>query len=119
MAGNKLGSKGRFVYISDDATRAYILRRDLDLAVAGTGAAGAAPQAADGYTPPAGQTVGPAPKGFTPRYVRIIDRTDGATKELICFDPTSDLYNASSTATATIDTVDFETTGRIGEQLTF
>lgn len=119
MAGNKLGGKSKYVYVSDDTAAVYILRRDTDLAVVGTGDGTAAPTAADGYTPPAGVVICPPPKGFRPRYVRIIDRADGATKELICFNPTSDLYNSSSTKTVTIDTVAFETTGRVGEKQTF
>lgn len=119
MAGNKLGSKDRYVYLADDTATAYILRRDIDLAVAGTGAAGNAPVLASAYTPPAGVTICPPPKGFEPRKVNIIDRVDGATKGLICFDPTSNLYNASSTQQVTIDGDVFETTGRSGETLTF
>lgn len=119
MAGNKLGSKERYIYLSDDTTLAYVLRRDIDLAVAGAGATSAAPVLESAFVAPAGVTVGPPPKGFQPRKVNIIDRTDGATKALICFDPTSDLYNSSASQTVTIDGDTFETTGRSGETLTF
>lgn len=119
MAGNKLGGKGKYVYISDDQSAVYILSRDTDLAVAGTGSGLAEPQTALGYTPPAGVVICPPPKGFTPRAVNIIDRTDGATKRLICFSPNSDLYNSSSSKEVVIDTVTFVTTGRTGEKQTF
>lgn len=119
MAGNKLGSKARYVYISDDQSAVYILKRDTDLAVAGTGSGDAAPQLAQGYTPPAGVVICPPPKGFEPRKVNIVDRSDGAQKGLICFSPNASLYNASSVKTVEIDTATFETTGRSGETLTF
>lgn len=119
MAGNKLGKKAKYVYISDDQAAVYILNRDIDLAVAGTGSGDAAPQAASSYTPPAGVVICPPPKGFEPRKVNIVDRADGATKGLICFSPNASLYNASSSKTVEIDTVTFETTGRSGETQTF
>lgn len=119
MAGNKLGSKGKFVYISDDQSKVYILNRDLDLAVGGTGSGDAAPQSADGFTPSGSATIAGAPKGFEPRKVNIIDRTDGAKKALICFSPNSSLYNSSESKDVVIDGVTFTTTGRSGETQTF
>lgn len=119
MAGNKLGSKDRYVYKSDEPNTYYIIQRDIDLAVAGTGDGAASPVLASTFTVPSGSVICPPPKGFSPRKVNIIDRADGSTKGLICFSPTANLYAANSGSQVTIDTVDFVTTGRSGEKLTF
>lgn len=119
LPGNRLGSKQRYLYFTDDVTVAYILFRDTDLAVAGLGVGAAAPELYDQDNPPAGITICPAPRRFTPRCVFAQDDGTGARKELIAFHPTADLYSTSSPMTVTIDTLAFVTTGRKGEKLTF
>lgn len=119
LSGNRIGPRERYVYFSDDSTIAYIISTDQDLAVAGTGAAGAVPDVYDPATPPAGVTICPAPRRFRPRCVFVQDSVSGARKDLICFSPTSNLYGSSQPQTVTIDTLDFTSTGRKGEKLSF
>lgn len=121
MAGNRLGPKKDYIYQTDVTSIVYIVSRDEDLAIAGYGAAGAAPVEYDPDNPPAGKTVLTPPKRFSPRVVFIQSTTDGARKDMICFDPTANLYNSSQSQSAgTIDSdTSFVTTGRKGEQLTF
>lgn len=119
--GNRTGPKERYVYQTDVSSIVYILERDTDLAIAGLGAAAAAPMVFDPENPPAGKTVLTAPKRFTPRVVFVESTNDGARKDMIAFDPTANLYTSTQrTAIPDIDGDDtFETTGRRGEQLTF
>jgi len=119
LSGNRLGPRQRYIYETDDLTIAYIITTDQDLAVAGTGTGAGAPDVYDPENPPAGVTVCPAPRRFTPRQVFIQDAASGARKNLICFSSTADLYAASQPQTVTIDTLDFTTTGRKGEKLSF
>ena len=121
MAGNKLGSKGEYLYYTDNVDVAYILKRDLDLVFAGLGNDTAAPEVYDPANPPAGVIVTPKPQGFKPRGLWIEDTTDGARKFLIAFHPNSTLYK--QTFAQTMPDIDGVTTfvskGRKGEALTF
>ena len=119
LSGNRLGPRQRYIYETDDLAIGYIITTDQDLAVAGTGTGAAAPEVYDPATPPAGLTVCPAPRRFTPRQVFIQDPASGARKSLICFSATADLYSASQPQSVTIDTLSFTTTGRKGEKLSF
>ena len=121
MTGNRLGPKKKYIYQSDVAAIVYILSRDEDLAIAGYGAGAAAPVEFDPENPPAGKTVLSPPTRFKPRVVFIQSSTDGARKDMICFDPTSNLFNSAQQQSAgTIDgDTTFSTTGRRGEVLTF
>lgn len=121
MAGNRLGSKQRYLYYTDDVGVAYILSRDTDLAVAGLGAGAAAPEVYDPGNPPAGVIVTPKPQGFRPRGIFIQSTTDGARKDMIAFHPTSSLYLKNfADDFPTVDTDDtFVSTGRHGESLSF
>lgn len=118
-SANRLGSKGRFVYITDDQTKYYAIDRDLTLAVAGFGSGAAAPQTVDGFTPPNGVTITPPPKNFKPRTVYIVDRATGSRKAMTCFSRNSELYDTSASKTVDIDGIEFVTTGRRGESLSF
>lgn len=119
LSGNRIGPRKRYIYATDDLAVVYIITTDADLAVAGTGVAGAIPDEYDPANPPAGVTVCPAPRRFTPRCVFIQDPVSGARKNIICFSPTSNLYASSVPQTVTIDALDFTSTGRKGEKLTF
>lgn len=119
LDGNRLGPRERYVYATDDASVAYIITTDADLAIAGTGVGAAAPDVYDPANPPTGVTICPAPRRFTPRCVFIQDPTSGARKNLICFSADSDLYSTSVPASVTIDALAFTSTGRKGEKLTF
>lgn len=121
MTGNRQGPRSKYVYITDVPTVAYIYTTDDDLAVAGLGAAGAAPELFDPANPPAGLTISPAPKNFSFRTVFAQSPTDGARKELIAAAPNANLY--ASTLSQSVPSIDsdttFVTTGRKGEQLSF
>lgn len=119
LDGNRQGPRERYVYLTDDLTVAYILTTDQDLAVAGLGVAGAAPEVYDPANPPAGVTICPAPRRFTPRCVFAQDPVSGARKNLIAFSATANLYSSSLSQSVTIDGLSFDTTGRKGEKLTF
>lgn len=119
MAGNKLGPRSKYVYESEADGVGFILTTDDDLAVAGTGVGPAAPVEYDPAAPPVGLDLCPAPRRFKPRVVFVEDPTDGARKELICFSKTADLYATNEQSAVTIDGIQFLTTGRKGEKLTF
>lgn len=114
MAGNRLGEREKYEYTSDGG-EVYKLETDESLAVAGTGAGTAAPIVYD----PATSDAGAEPKRFKPRVVFAQSPVDGARKEVICFDPTADLYQTEQSKTVVIDGETFVTTGRRGEKLTF
>lgn len=121
MPGNRLGPKKNYIYQTDVTNIVYIISRDEDLAIAGFGAGTAAPVEFDPENPPAGKTVLTAPKRFVPRTVFIQSTDDGARKDMVAFDPTSQFY--VSTQRTNIPDIDgdatFETTGRKGEAITF
>lgn len=116
MAGNLLGNRSKYVYLGDD-NKNYSVLTDESLAVAGTGAATAAPEEYDAASPPANYA-GRFPRGATPRVVFVED-TSGNRKALVCFDPSADLYKTNQAKEVTIDTVEFTSTGRRGEKMTF
>jgi hypothetical protein len=121
MAGNRLGSRKSYIYITDISTVGYIYTTDEDLAVAGLGVGGAAPDEFDPANPPAGITLSPAPRNFTFRTVFAQSTTDGARKNLIAASPSANLYVSSNRqAVPSIDSdTTFVTTGRKGEQISF
>lgn len=121
MAGNRIGPKKTYLYYTDDVGVAYLLKRDVDLALAGLGAGAAAPEEYDPQNPPVGVIVTPKPQGFKPRVVFIQDPDDGARKDMIAFHPTSELYLKNfSDAFPSIDgDATFVSTGRKGEKLSF
>lgn len=121
MAGQRLGPKGTYLYFTDDTNVAYLVQRDLTLALAGLGAGAAAPVLYDVENPPAGVIITPKPQGFNPRVVFIQSTTDGARKEMIAFHPTAALYLKNfSDAFPEIDgDATFVSTGRKGEKLSF
>lgn len=116
MAGNLLGSRGKYVYLADDGKN-YSVITDDSLAAAGTGAATAAPVEFDAASPPSNYA-GRFPRGATPRVVFAED-DEGNRKSLVCFDPTADLYKANLAKEVEIDETTFTTTGRRGEKMTF
>lgn len=117
MTWNRLGAKVDYVYTSDDGNT-YSLTTDENLAIAGLGAADAAPVEFDPNNEPANFR-GPVPKKFRPRVVFAEADLDGARKELVAFDPTSELYQTSSRVAVTVDGEPGVTTGRRGEKLSF
>jgi len=115
MAGNRLGVRERYIYTSDGGSE-YILETDTDLAIAGFGAAAAAPTVYDPATP---GTAAPAPKRFSPRIV-YLQAGDGARKAVIAFNPTASAYQRNNSASYTIDgEAGWVSTGRRGEKLSF
>lgn len=120
MTGNRQGPRQTYVYQSDVPSVRYTYVTDADLAVAGLGAAGAAPEVFDPAMP--GTPVPtPAPRGFNFRTVFAQSPTDGARKELIAANPTANLY--ATTIRLSVPEIDgdstFVTTGRKGETLSF
>lgn len=115
MAGNRQGPRERYIYTSDGGST-YILETDADLAIAGFGAAGAAPVVYDPETP--GDAT-PAPRRFSPRIV-YVQANDGARKAVIAFTPTASAYARNNSGTYTIDgEAGWVSTGRRGEKLSF
>lgn len=103
MAGNKLGARGRYQY-EDDAGNTFAITTDNDLATAA------------GLTAATNQPRLPA--RFKPRGVYVEDAT-GARKFIKVGDVTSTLYASNAPQTVTIDGVNFTTTGRKGEKVSF
>jgi hypothetical protein len=117
MAGNRLGSRGKYVY-QNDAGGEYIIETDSSLAIAGTGAG--EDNAPDEFDPEEAGDASPAPKRFRPRGIYVQSETDGARKFLVCFDPTASAYQRQTSATYTIDgEAGWTSTGRAGERLSF
>jgi len=115
MAGNRLGSRSKYIYTSDSGST-YAVETDDSLAIAGFGAAGAAPVAYDPASP--GSTTA-APKRFKPRGV-YVQASDGARKFVICFNATASAYARNNSASYTIDTEEgWASTGRRGESQSF
>lgn len=107
MAGNRLGPRGRFQYVSDTGD-IYNIETDVDLATAGglsVAVAGA------GQAPP---------KRFSPRGVYCQSNTGGilARRFVIC-DADFASYATTASTNITIDGEVFATTGRKGESLSF
>lgn len=115
MAGNRLGPRNDYLYESDSGDT-YIVETDVSLAIAGFGAAGAAPVAYDPANP---GTAKPAPRRFSPRIV-YVQASDGARKAMIAFSPTASAYARTNSSSYTIDgEADWVSTGRRGEKQTF
>lgn len=118
MAGNTLGPRGKFLYIADGGVN-YSLTLDGDI-----GAAGNLSSINEQNQSGAQRK----PTRFKPRVVfceATITTGEGedassyvARKEIPC-NATSPLYNTVSASTVTIDGVQFTTTGRRGEKLSF
>lgn len=115
MAGNRIGSRSKYVYVND-AGGEYILETDDSLAIAGFGAAAAAPVV---FNPASPGDATPAPRRFSPRIV-YVQAADGARKAVIAFDPTAAAYERETSGTYTIDSESgWVSTGRRGEKLSF
>lgn len=115
MAGNRLGSRSKYVY-NNDAGGQYVLETDDSLAIAGFGAANAAPVL---FNPASPGDATPAPRRFKPRVV-YLQAADGARKEVICFSATASAYARQTSGSYTIDTEEnWSSTGRRGEKLSF
>lgn len=121
MTGNRLGPKKTYIYQTDVDAIVYLVQRDEDLAIVGYGAGAAAPVEYDPDNPPAGKTVLTPPKRFEPRVAFVQSSTDGARKDMVCFDPTAEKYVVSArTSAGTIDSdATFVVTGRKGEKISF
>lgn len=116
MAGNRLGARKKYVY-DNDANGQYVLETDESLAIAGFGSGALAPVEFDPDSP---GSATPAPRRFRPRGVYVQNSTDGARKFMICFSPDATAYERVTSASYTIDTESgWESTGRVGERLTF
>lgn len=103
MAGNKLGKKKYYKYVSDSGTE-YSYLTDIDLA---TASGAVADDSLPGF-----------PRRFRPRLVFLRDST-GSVKRLIIPTIGSALYDTDVSAAVTIDTVEFKSTGRAGEKISF
>lgn len=120
MVGNKLGRRARIVYNAEQSGTIYILQTDADFLVAGAGAADAAPVEFDPANPPAlTGNVSARPTRFEPRGVYLKEVGGTARKFITCTDATADLYATTTPTVVAIDGVDFITTGRRGETLSF
>lgn len=118
MAGNSLGPRGKFIYTSD-AGNTYSLLLDATL-----GEAAGLPQ----RDATSGATATGKPTRFKPRVVfleatvPVEDGEEGETvtlrKELVV-NRTNALYNSNSIGTVSIDGVEFTSTGRRGEKMSF
>lgn len=119
LDGNRMGPRNRYLYQSDDPNIYYIISTDADLAVAGFGDVADAPEVYDPTNPPATGTVCPAPKRFKPRVVFLQDPVSGARKEVVAFYNTATAYTRTVGENVTIDGLQFVSTGRRGEKLSF
>lgn len=119
LNGNRMGSRSKYLYQSDDDNIYYILTTDDDLAVAGFGDVSDPPEIYDPQNPPATGTICPAPRRFKPRRVHLKDPISGAQKSPVAFYPDATAYSRSIGEQITIDGLAFTSTGRTGESLTF
>lgn len=103
MAGNLLGARRYYAYTSDSGV-AYKYLTDLDL--------GTAIGATLNDTNP------DFPRRFSPRVLYCKDE-NGNRKKVIVPTVGNSAYAADASTTLTIDGVAFETTGRVGERLSF
>lgn len=120
LTGNRLGPRVKIVYESEKANTLYIVETDADLRVAGAGSGAGQADIYDPNSPPAPPAViSPPPKRFKPRVVFVQDPVSGARKEIVCAQTDANLYASTQRQTIAIDGLDFVTTGRRGEKLTF
>lgn len=117
--GNRLGARARYLYNSDDIGVVYIMELDASYEIAGAGVGAAAPERYDPDNPPAGVTICPPPKGFTPRVVFAKASDNRTRREIKCMSNTSELYSTSRSQTITLAEESFTTTGRRGEKQSF
>lgn len=106
MAGNILGGRSYYGYTDDNGTTYSILQDDT--------LANAVGAALDDTNPA-------PPRRFEARgvYVETIVGTRTKRKFLICPLVTSAFYNSNTTQVFSIDGVDYSSTGRRGERLSF
>lgn len=106
MAGNTLGPRSYYLY-TDDAAAKYSILMDVDNA-------SAVGNVLDDTNPP-------PPSRFRPRVVHVEGTVDDnkVRKSIPVGSPTAAIYKTNSTAAVTIDGVQFQTTGRRGERLSF
>lgn len=103
MAGNTLGGRAYYRY-EDDAGNEFKFLTDEDLGDAG------------GNTK--NDTLPDLPRRFKPRGV-YAQANSGERKFIVVGDVTGSLYASNASQTVTIDTLQFKTTGRRGEQVSF
>lgn len=106
MAGNLTGNRRYYLYTSDTGQQySYLTDEDLGTAVG----------AVLNDTNPA------FPRRFKPRGVYCQAEVGGKVvrKFLICPALDNAIYDSNTAQTVTIDTIDFVTTGRVGEQVSF
>jgi len=103
MAGNKLGKKKYYKYVSDSGTE-YSYLTDIDLA---TASGAVADDSLPGF-----------PRRFRPRATLLRDAT-GSVKRLIMPTIGAALYDTDVSGTVTIDGTEFKSTGRVGERMSF
>ena len=103
MAGNLSGARRYYAYTSDSGVEyKYLTDEDLGTAIGAT----------------LNDTNPDFPRRFSPRRIHCRD-DDGNKKSIIAPTTTNTAYAADASTTITIDTVDFSTTGRTGEKMTF
>ena len=106
MAGNILGRRSYYAYTADDGTVYSLLLDDSLAAAVGATQNDANPS---------------PPRRFKPRvlYAERIVNGDKKRKELVVPVTTFAGYASNTTSVVTVDGVDFDTTGRRGESLSF
>lgn len=107
MAGNTLGPRAKYQYVSDTGD-IFNIRTDVDLATAA------------GLTPSVAGTGQAKPGELSPRRVFCQATIAGAlVRKALIVDIDSPLYATTTAQTVTIDGTVFTTTGRKGETLSF
>lgn len=104
LNGNRLGSRGLFVYTADDGL-SYKVRTDSDNAAAG------------GFT--AATNEDDLPRGMKMRYLnlQLVDAGKTYRKRLYCAVPNATPYTSSTGSTVTVDGASWTITGKVGEKL--
>lgn len=110
--GQYTGQRGKYVYTSDDG-RTYVLTMDATLVLSNSGLT-----VFDPANPGSAQN---KPMRFRPRGVYWEGDLNGrpVRKRLIAGTAASGLFSAASSQAITIDGVAGNTTGRVGERLTY
>lgn len=103
LNGNRLGPRGRFVYVSDTST-SYQVRTDSDNAAAG------------GFAAATNEPV--LPKGMKMRYLNVYlqDGTKTYRKKLYVAEANSTIYAKEDGDTVAIDGATWTVSGRTGEK---
>lgn len=103
MAGNLLGVRRYYSYTTDSGVDyKYLTDEDLGTAIGAT----------------LNDTNPDFPRRFSPRILHCRD-AEGNKKRVVVPTVGNSAYAADASTTLTIDGVDFETTGRVGERMTF